>query len=671
LSDLATLRSSLLSEARSSPALLADIAGLEQYISESYSARSLVELLQNADDCRSKRFTIVRAGNDIIAANDGVQFSIQDLEALCRSAASTKVKGKAIGYRGIGFKSVVGLCSEVYLLSGDFAVQFSRERTLADVPEATRAPLLRIPHAVDPSRIPHFASISSLLAKGYSTAFVLSNVSDTSLDREFDDFDPTALLFLRFLEVIESPSFPNFNYSVKRSGNSNNRTRLKLSGEVDHDTWEILDCGAVQLGFAINSGSAVRLDERNAVAHVFLPTHDDTGFSIKVNAEFSTDPSRTRILFDDNTKSTLSQLADSILELIESGVAGIHRIPVEFYAALAPTIDPQLSRMQRPSFRRALFSALVERACGRFGTVRLSPPWFRDPDFSVVAKNASLKLSSPDITDIEGLRDLLRFLGAREATYGELALGIGRSALSVLGAADLVSYLAIQVSVRSIMADAIDPSWAIWKVENRLIETANLASAQGPLDDDFVSLIVERTGDPVVLRNLLKQLVGEDTGGRLLHESGIKPTLPPLHFTTQTQVEAGPTLPSLVKWRSAEEVTLQIFRSMNWKVIDVSRQLVGYDIHATKENGDELFIEVKKLDNLGDPFSLTTNEEATARVRGSSYVIALIVQRERGIEMALLIDPSNTVRLERQCRQWAWECSSYVVPRPQFYSFSK
>jgi hypothetical protein len=44
------IRSPLLEEARRSPTLLSDLAGLEQYLAESYDARSFVELLQNADD---------------------------------------------------------------------------------------------------------------------------------------------------------------------------------------------------------------------------------------------------------------------------------------------------------------------------------------------------------------------------------------------------------------------------------------------------------------------------------------------------------------------------------------------------------------------------------------------------------------------------------------------
>ena len=50
------LRTKLLQEAISSPALLSDLAGLELYVSESYSSRSFIELLQNADDAFAEHF---------------------------------------------------------------------------------------------------------------------------------------------------------------------------------------------------------------------------------------------------------------------------------------------------------------------------------------------------------------------------------------------------------------------------------------------------------------------------------------------------------------------------------------------------------------------------------------------------------------------------------------
>ena len=59
------IRTQLLDEAKSSPNLLSDLAGLESYISESYNNRSFIELLQNADDANSTKFKILKNNNKI------------------------------------------------------------------------------------------------------------------------------------------------------------------------------------------------------------------------------------------------------------------------------------------------------------------------------------------------------------------------------------------------------------------------------------------------------------------------------------------------------------------------------------------------------------------------------------------------------------------------------
>ena len=148
---LESVRQPLLNEALNSPALLSDLAGLEIYIAESYDSRSFVELLQNADDAHSSRFIVERVGEILLVANDGKPFTQVDFESLCRSAASSKSRGNTIGYRGIGFKSVVGFAEKVHIISGGLEATFSRELTARELPEATQVPLIRIPHPLCPN----------------------------------------------------------------------------------------------------------------------------------------------------------------------------------------------------------------------------------------------------------------------------------------------------------------------------------------------------------------------------------------------------------------------------------------------------------------------------------------------------------------------------------------
>ena len=58
------------------------------------------------------------------------------------------MRGNSIGYRGIGFKSVVSIVKEVHIASGSLAVTYSKDLTRNLIPDITRVPLIRIPHPI-------------------------------------------------------------------------------------------------------------------------------------------------------------------------------------------------------------------------------------------------------------------------------------------------------------------------------------------------------------------------------------------------------------------------------------------------------------------------------------------------------------------------------------------
>lgn len=101
-----------ISEAVASPNLLADMAAMEKYMAESYSGRVFVELLQNADDCKSTKIYVKEVAGNILFANNGRPFDENDVIAINRSGSSSKKRGETIGYRGVGFNSTTYLTDE-------------------------------------------------------------------------------------------------------------------------------------------------------------------------------------------------------------------------------------------------------------------------------------------------------------------------------------------------------------------------------------------------------------------------------------------------------------------------------------------------------------------------------------------------------------------------------
>ena len=117
--------------------------------------------------------------------------------------------------------------------------------------------------------------------------------------------------------------------------------------------------------------------------------------------------------------------------------------------------------------------------------------------------------------------------------------------------------------------------------------------------------------------------------------------------------------PTLKKWRSAEEQTLEILNLNGFKLEDVSKQNIGFDLNGTDPNGNEIQIEVKSITLPGQKFRLTNNEIAVAQVKQKSFFVAIVRQTDEFLEIALVSDPVNNLSLNRQCVQWIWECESY------------
>jgi hypothetical protein len=96
-----------------------------------------------------------------------------------------------------------------------------------------------------------------------------------------------------------------------------------------------------------------------------------------------------------------------------------------------------------------------------------------------------------------------------------------------------------------------------------------------------------------------------------------------------------------------------------FKLEDVSKQNIGFDLSGTDPNGNEIQIEVKSITLPGQKFRLTNNEIAVAQIKQKSFFVAIVRQTDEFLEIALVSDPVNNLSLNRQCVQWIWECESY------------
>jgi hypothetical protein len=120
------------------------------------------------------------------------------------------------------------------------------------------------------------------------------------------------------------------------------------------------------------------------------------------------------------------------------------------------------------------------------------------------------------------------------------------------------------------------------------------------------------------------------------------------------------------KWRSAEENTLAALNANGFRLKDVSKQNLGFDLEGSDPNGKNIYIEVKSIDYVGQKFRMTNNEFAAAQYKPGNYYIALVLQNKDTLEISLIKDPINRLNLTRQVVQWVWECSDYEYKPMKF-----
>ncbi len=110
----------------------------ERSAAHSYAGRELLELIQNADDAgqgfpKPNKIHIRLTKDAIFVANTGIPFSPEGVKSLILSDNSPKQlqTARTIGYKGLGFRSVLGWSKTVLIDSGELAIGFSRGHSVS------------------------------------------------------------------------------------------------------------------------------------------------------------------------------------------------------------------------------------------------------------------------------------------------------------------------------------------------------------------------------------------------------------------------------------------------------------------------------------------------------------------------------------------------------------
>ena len=683
--ELSKLRETLIAEAKSSPMLLSDLAGLEAYVSESYNSRSFIELLQNADDANATKFYVKRSGDYLFVANNGRPFNIKDLESLCRSASSNKVRGTSIGYRGIGFKSVVSFAKEVHLVSGDFEITFSKGLSKKLIPQAAKVPLIRIPHELDRSiRNELSDEIKKIQDEGFKTIFIFSGVVANQIDEEYTSFASTTLLFLHNIQVIKIDLSKKVTANIAVINENEKGRYLRVSTTDAISNWFVCSDSNCSIAFSMNNGKVSRLSKSEAIIHAFLPTEDSCGLGVVVNGDFSTDPSRRHLIMDETTIKVISKLANLYASLLKYALANNDKEVVD---ALMPYFDLKLIQLMKQSFERE-FGKRVKDAFGKeLSNIKLAPSWLNAEDFAKIMEASNLSFIAPECSEVIGLNDLLKYLGNKPEDVDSLLKKVSKAEISVLGYAQIMA-AGIKGALMNHRFSSLTTTPLIIS-NGRLCSLKEINDDEEEIDESYVQLLLDSGVSENDISQFLKKMglskinevqfsddddddytfndeddEDEDNYG---NKESYNPTSVSQWFNdAESSSKQAVNNDGIQKWRSAEENTLVALNANGFRLKDVSKQNLGFDLEGSDPNGKNIYIEVKSIDYVGQKFRMTNNEFAAAQYKPGNYYLALVYQNKDSFEISLIKDPVNRLNLTRQVVQWVWECSDYEYKPMRF-----
>lgn len=707
--NICDIRQSLVKEAQMSPMLLTDLAGLEEYISESYNNRSFIELLQNADDAYSTKFVVKKHNGYLIIANNGRIFNQQDIESLCRSASSNKVRGNSIGYRGIGFKSVVSIAKEVHLISGDLEVTFSKELTLNLLPLVKHVPLIRIPHPIRKEVKNHLNHIIQMLRNdGLRTFFIFSDIAGAKIDEEYSSFQYTALLFLKHIKNVSIELNSCINISLSNVSLDKVGRELTITIDENVNVWQVYSENNIDIAFSVQGDKVVRLPKNEAFIHAFLPTEDTCGLGVLINGDFSTDPSRRHLIFDETTFSVIRLVAKLYVHLLNHFLYIEDEYAKNIVTALMPSFDVRMLQLTNKTFEKHLINLIQESANGCFGQLALMPTWFNAKDFNTIQSVKGESCIGKEYYAIDNLIPLLKSLGAKEfelINFFFMNDSLNISDISIHGCAQIA-----HIAIRDILLNKSVPNFensSIFYSQSKRVSLKEIEVNNLKIDQAFLDLIYEKGTNFGDICNCLKKLsllslqktqFSEDVKGANfagttigilnnenkvfslnLFESNNKSGV-----CKQCEVDSSESLNDVfewldfqvekkniknkptTRWRSAEELTLDVFNTRGFQLEDVASQNLGYDLEGFDPKGRRIFIEIKSITFVGQKFRMTNNEFAVAQIKQDCYYIAIVMQTHNNLEISLIKNPINCLNLNRQCVQWVWECSDYEFKPMKF-----
>jgi len=313
----------------------------ERYLQQAYEGRYLYELIQNGRDANKladiKGHIIIEVFEDkLVIANTGKPFDERGIESVTLIGNSTKGTQGFIGFKGIGFKSIVEISDNPRIITQYGTIEFNRKKTKTILINCNlsedQVPLFFIPHfnkqtlSVEDMRLNIVTQIELPFKEKINTANIRNSFSKIAVEHivllgyldivKFIDGDFTSSFQIKedpkkgIITVDKNGDIHKFRHFVELQITIPNSIIVDLEGD-ERKMFEREPFIDISLLFEVNESNRFNAIERSKL-YLFYPTEITSGFGFIIHSYFIVNPERKALRKSPLNEFILEKTADFI-----------------------------------------------------------------------------------------------------------------------------------------------------------------------------------------------------------------------------------------------------------------------------------------------------------------------------------------------------------------------
>lgn len=294
-----------------------------------YAGRQIYELLQNAEDQvidENGIVKIVLSGNKLTVSNTGLPFSEKGLISILYVCDSSKehLTDKTIGYKGIGFRSVLNWSNDIKIISNGLKLEFS-EKQAEDTFNSILTEVENREKYESDYKSNNVTKVPVLVCPNITSAPIKNNGFDTILEficfdsvidnvkEQIEELKPEVLLFLTKIKTIDF-EIDGKKKRFSRSENSDGTKKILSIDYFNKSDTEIKEYdfftekGSIDGNFyEISIGYDRKRRESGDVLYSYFKTNVAISFPAYIHATFELSSNRNELLEDNSYNKELTK----------------------------------------------------------------------------------------------------------------------------------------------------------------------------------------------------------------------------------------------------------------------------------------------------------------------------------------------------------------------------